>query len=81
MENVHGVRRTCLDIGKELKCRLVLTQHTGGLASLVELMKYAEKSVGLKVIDKYGGRGHKTSQRTQEFNNQPVSKYFETKTH
>jgi len=83
VENVHGVRRTFLDIGEELKCRLsnddtnksvasldpVFSANatpkvyfigkmlwSKGLGSLMELIKYAEESAGLKVtIDMYGG--------------------------
>ena len=81
VENVHGVRRTFLDVGDELRTKLTSPQGGGaggipvfgpdadptayfigkmlwskGLASLMDLMKYAEESAGLKVkMDMYGG--------------------------
>ena len=78
VENVHGVRRTFLDVGRELQTKLTSTDKdtlpifspdasptvyfigkmlwSKGLGSLMELVKYAEESAGLKVkIDMYGG--------------------------
>jgi digalactosyldiacylglycerol synthase len=80
VENVHGVRRTFLDIGKELKGKLTAKDMdpvfgadatpkiyfigkmlwSKGLGSLMDLMKYAEESAGLKVtVDMYGGGPNK----------------------
>jgi digalactosyldiacylglycerol synthase len=82
VENVHGVRRTFLDIGGELRNRLTTSEAASdpvfsadaspkvyfigkmlwskGLGSLMELMKYAEESAGLKVtVDMYGGGPNK----------------------
>lgn len=83
VENVHGVRRSFLDVGDELRTKLT-TPGVGdvdpvfsadaaptvyfigkmlwskGLASLMDLMKYAEESADLKVkIDMYGGGPNK----------------------
>ena len=82
VENVHGVRRTFLDVGDELRTKLTSSPQGGGaggipvfgpdadptayfigkmlwskgLASLMDLMKYAEESAGLRVkMDMYGG--------------------------
>lgn len=78
VENVHGVRRTFIDIGEELRGKLTAQDAdkdpifsanatpavyfigkmlwSKGLASLMELIKYAEESAGLKVkVDMYGG--------------------------
>ena len=80
VENVHGVRRTFLDVGDELRTKLTSKEGgaggipvfgpdadptayfigkmlwSKGLASLMDLMKYAEESAGLKVkMDMYGG--------------------------
>ena len=79
VENVHGVRRTFLDIGDELRTKLISPEGVDGipvfgpdatpavyfigkmlwskgLGSLMELMKYAEESAGLRVkMDMYGG--------------------------
>eukprot|EP00584_Thalassiosira_punctigera_P014863 CAMPEP_0172555378 /NCGR_PEP_ID=MMETSP1067-20121228/58384_1 /TAXON_ID=265564 ORGANISM="Thalassiosira punctigera, Strain Tpunct2005C2" /NCGR_SAMPLE_ID=MMETSP1067 /ASSEMBLY_ACC=CAM_ASM_000444 /LENGTH=888 /DNA_ID=CAMNT_0013343895 /DNA_START=172 /DNA_END=2835 /DNA_ORIENTATION=- len=82
VENVHGVRRTFLDVGEELRTKL--TSPGGntdpvfgadadptvyfigkmlwskGIGSLIDLMKYAEESAGLKVkVDMYGGGPNK----------------------
>jgi digalactosyldiacylglycerol synthase len=82
VENVHGVRRTFLDIGEELRDRLTASEAASdpvfsadappkvyfigkmlwskGLGSLMDLMKYAEESAGLKVtVDMYGGGPNK----------------------
>mmetsp|Transcript_17555 Transcript_17555/g.36445 ORF Transcript_17555/g.36445 Transcript_17555/m.36445 type:complete len:956 (+) Transcript_17555:320-3187(+) len=82
VENVHGVRRTFLDVGKELKVKLTSADGdtdpvfgpdaeptvyfigkmlwSKGLNSLMDLMKYAEESAGLKVkVDMYGGGPNK----------------------
>jgi digalactosyldiacylglycerol synthase len=80
VENVHGVRRTFLDIGKELRGKLTAKDMdpvfgadatpkiyfigkmlwSKGLGSLMDLMKYAEESAGLKVtVDMYGGGPNK----------------------
>ncbi len=82
VENVHGVRRTFLDVGRELQTNLTSTDKdthpifspdasptvyfigkmlwSKGLDSLMELVKYAEESAGLKVkIDMYGGGPNK----------------------
>ena len=78
VENVHGVRASFLDTGKEVRKRL--EGYNGakdpvfgaeadptiyfigkilwskGLLSLMELLKYAEESAGIKVqVDMYGG--------------------------
>ena len=77
VENVHGVRGTFLDAGKEVAMRLHASPDTDpvfgakaehsvyfigkllwskGLGSLMELLRYAEESAGLKVsVDMYGG--------------------------
>lgn len=78
VENVHGVRRSFIDVGEELKGKLASPDAdkdpvfsadaspavyfigkmlwSKGLASLMELIKYAEESAGLKVkVDMYGG--------------------------
>jgi digalactosyldiacylglycerol synthase len=86
VENVHGVRETFLDIGKEVGQSLVSKKANNlvskksnrhpvfaadaeptvyfigkmlwskGLGSLMELLKYAEESAGLKLhVDMYGG--------------------------
>jgi len=82
VENVHGVRRTFLDVGDELRSKLTAPDAASdpifsadadptvyfigkmlwskGLASLMDLMKYAEESAGLKVkVDMYGGGPNK----------------------
>ncbi len=82
VENVHGVRRTFLDVGKELRVKLSSAHGamdpvfgpdaeptvyfigkmlwSKGLNSLMDLMKYAEESAGLKVkVDMYGGGPNK----------------------
>jgi len=82
VENVHGVRRTFLDVGGQLRTKLTSPGKdtdpifsadadptvyfigkmlwSKGLVSLMELMKYAEESAGLKVkIDMYGGGPNK----------------------
>eukprot|EP00804_Cyclotella_cryptica_P012376 CCRYP_010832-RA/>CCRYP_010832-RA protein AED:0.05 eAED:0.05 QI:418/1/1/1/1/1/7/44/883 len=82
VENVHGVRRTFLDIGQELRSKLTAPEAASdpvfsadaapkvyfigkmlwskGLGSLMDLMKYAEESSGLKVtVDMYGGGPNK----------------------
>ena len=81
--NFDGVRRTYLNIGEELKCRLSNDDNESSLdlvfsadatpkvyligKMLVELMKYAKESAGLKVtiVDMYDRKGYKTSQKTQ----------------
>jgi digalactosyldiacylglycerol synthase len=78
VENVHGVRGKFLEIGDELKDKLLLADGANdpvfgseadpsvyfigkmlwskGLGSLMELLKYAEDSAGLKLkVDMYGG--------------------------
>ena len=78
VENVHGVRRSFIDIGEELRGKLSKSNADNvavfsadaeptvyfigkmlwskGLGSLMELIKYAEESAGLKVkVDMYGG--------------------------
>lgn len=79
VENVHGVRASFLDTGKEVRKRLEAPDGarsdpvfgaeadpaiyfigkmlwSKGLLSLMELLKYAEESAGIKVhIDMYGG--------------------------
>jgi len=82
VENVHGVRRTFLDVGEDLRTKLTSSSSTGGsksdpvfgadadpavyfigkmlwskgIGSLIDLVKYAEDSAGLKVkVDMYGG--------------------------
>ncbi len=78
VENVHGVRRSFIDVGEELRGKLTAPDAdkdpvfsadaspavyfigkmlwSKGLASLMELIKYAEESAGLKVkVDMYGG--------------------------
>jgi digalactosyldiacylglycerol synthase len=78
VENVHGVRGKFLDIGEELKNKLLSKDGVNdpvfgpeadpsvyfigkmlwskGLGSLMELLKYAEDSAGLKLkVDMYGG--------------------------
>lgn len=82
VENVHGVRRTFLDVGEELRTKMASNDKgiepvfgadaeptvyfigkmlwSKGLGSLMELMKYAEESAGLKVkVDMYGGGPNK----------------------
>lgn len=82
VENVHGVRRTFIDIGEELRGKLTAPDAdqdpifsadatpavyfigkmlwSKGLGSLMELIKYAEESAGLKVkVDMYGGGPNK----------------------
>ena len=82
VENVHGVRRTFLDIGEELGSKLQSRSKdiesvfspdatptayfigkmlwSKGLGSLMDLMKYAEESAGLKIkMDMYGGGPNK----------------------
>lgn len=80
VENVHGVRRTFLDIGLGLKLQSGSNdiEHvfspeatptayfigkmlwSKGLGSLMDLMKYAEESAGLKLkMDMYGGGPNK----------------------
>lgn len=77
IENVHGIRGTFLEAGKEVK-RRIRSYPSGdtvfgaeaepsiyfigkmlwskGLGSLMELLKYAEESAGIKVnVDMYGG--------------------------
>jgi len=79
VENVHGVRASFLDTGKEVRRRLEAPKGarsdpifgaeatptvyfigkmlwSKGLLSLMELVKYAEESAGIKIhIDMYGG--------------------------
>jgi digalactosyldiacylglycerol synthase len=78
VENVHGVRGKFLEIGDELKDKLLSEKGADdpvfgseadpsiyfigkmlwskGLGSLMELLKYAEDSAGLKLkVDMYGG--------------------------
>lgn len=83
VENVHGVRRTFLDVGDALRTKLTSPGKddsdpifsadatptvyfigkmlwSKGLVSLMDLIKYAEESAGLKVkIDMYGGGPNK----------------------
>ena len=82
VENVHGVRRTFLDVGEQLRKKLTSPGKakdpvfsadatptvyfigkmlwSKGLVSLMDLIKYAEDSAGLKVkIDMYGGGPNK----------------------
>ena len=82
VENVHGVRRSFIDVGEELRGKLTAPDAdkdpifsadaspavyfigkmlwSKGLASLMELIKYAEDSAGLKVkVDMYGGGPNK----------------------
>jgi len=82
IENVHGVRRSFLDIGEELRTKLASPSidsdpifssnatptvyfigkmlWSKGLESLMDLIKYAEDSAGLKVkVDMYGGGPNK----------------------
>jgi digalactosyldiacylglycerol synthase len=77
IENVHGIRGTFLEAGKEVKQRILASPRedpvfgaeaepsvyfigkmlwSKGLGSLMELLKYAEESAGIKVnVDMYGG--------------------------
>jgi digalactosyldiacylglycerol synthase len=77
IENVHGIRGTFLDAGKEVRKRILASPDkdpvfgaeadpsiyfigkmlwSKGLGSLMELLKYAEESAGIKVkVDMYGG--------------------------
>ncbi|KAL7537180.1 hypothetical protein ACHAXR_007648 [Thalassiosira sp. AJA248-18] len=82
VENVHGVRRSFLDIGDNLKTKLTAPDidtdpifsadatptvyfigkmlWSKGIASLMELVKYAEENADLKVkMDMYGGGPNK----------------------
>jgi len=82
VENVHGVRRTFLDIGGELRTKLTSPAKdtdpifsadatptvyfigkmlwSKGIGPLIDLLKYAEESAGLKVkFDMYGGGPNK----------------------
>jgi hypothetical protein len=82
VENVHGVRGSFLETGKELRKRLespeaaedLVFGHKAessvyfigkmlwskGLGSLMELLKYAEESAGIKIhVDMYGGGPNK----------------------
>lgn len=83
VENVHGVRRTFLDVGEELRTKLTSPNEgspdlvfgpdatptvyfigkmlwSKGIGSLMDLLKYAEETAGLKVkVDMYGGGPNK----------------------
>lgn len=77
IENVHGIRGTFIDAGKEVSKRIKSSLDNDalfgakaepsiyfigkmlwskGLGSLMELLKYAEESAGIKIhMDMYGG--------------------------
>jgi len=77
IENVHGIRASFLDAGKEVSKRIQASPKddpvfgdeaessvyfigkmlwSKGLGSLMELLKYAEESAGIKIhVDMYGG--------------------------
>ena len=77
IENVHGIRASFLDAGKEVNKRIQASPvhdpvfgaeadpsvyfigkmlWSKGLGSLMDLLKYAEESAGIKIhVDMYGG--------------------------
>ena len=87
VENVHGVRGTFIDVGREVGDRIRTDRESDiifgsdaeptlyyigkllwskGLGSLMELLKYAEETAGLKVkVDMYGGGPDKEAAEAQ----------------